>query len=68
MKKTQIWKNLKTQLRKKFLNAEKFAIQRVKKEKREPDERVSFNNFHESGHQRDTNFGEEQMISNHISR
>ena len=39
-----------------------------KKEKREPDERVSFNNFHESGHQRDTNFGQEQMISKHISR
>lgn len=68
MKKTQIWKNLKTQLRKEFLNAEKFATQRVKKEKREPDERVSFNNFHESGRQRDTNFGQEQMISNHISR
>ena len=59
---------MKTQLRKEFLNAEKFAIQRVKKEKREPDERVSFNNFHESGRQRDTNFGQEQMISNHISR
>ena len=59
---------MKTQLRKEFLNAEKFAIQRVKKEKREPDERVSFNKFHESAHQRDTNFGQEQMISKHISR
>ena len=59
---------MKTQLRKEFLNAEKFATQRVKKEKREPDERVSFNNFHESGHQHDTNFGQEQMISKHISR
>ena len=59
---------MKTQLRKEFLNAEKFATQRVKKEKREPDERVSFNNFHESGRQRDMNFGQEQMISNHISR
>ena len=39
-----------------------------KKEKREPYERVSFYNFHESGHQYDTNFGQEQMISKHISR
>ena len=39
-----------------------------KKEKREPYGRVSFYNFHESGHQHDTNFGQEHMISKHISR